>query len=79
MRFCYPFTLTASSRDAKDTPNSYKCIRVESGVQSDQPESIVFFPSAIFLQQIARPAQCPENLTEFPVAHNFSKRDLEGL
>ncbi len=79
MRFCHPFTLTANSRDAQQARVSRKRIGAKAGVQSNQPQLIVFFPSTIFLQQILRPAQSPRNLTEFPFAHNFSKPDLEVL
>lgn len=79
MRFCYPFTLTASSRDAKEAPDSHKCIRAKSGVQCDQPCLIVFSPPSAFLREIARPTRCPENLTEFPFAPNFSLPGVEGI
>jgi hypothetical protein len=78
MRFCHPFPLTANSRDPQQARVSRKR-GAKAGVQSNQPQFIVFFPRAIFLQQIARPIPCPKNLTEFPFAHNFSKHDLEVL
>ena len=55
MRFCYPFALTASSRDSEEAPDSHKCIRTKSGVQCDQPCLIVFSPPSAFLREIARP------------------------
>jgi hypothetical protein len=79
MRFCHAFTLTANSRDGKQARVPRKCVGAKAGVRCDQLQFIVFFPRAIFLQQIARPARYSKNLTEFPFAHNFSKSDLEVL
>ena len=79
MRFCHPSTLTANSCDAKKARVSRKRIGAKAGIRSDQPQLIVLFPSAIFLQPISRPARSPRNLTEFPFGPNFSKPDLELL
>jgi hypothetical protein len=79
MQFCHPFTLTASSCDAKHTSPFHRRIDPKSSVQRDQPHFIVFSPRTIFLRQIAPPTPCPRNLTEFPFAHNFYKPDLEVL
>jgi hypothetical protein len=79
MRFCHPFTLTANSRHGEKALARRKRIGAKSRVQCDQPHFIVFSTHTIFLRPIARPTPCPKNLTEFPFAHNFSKRDLEVL
>ena len=79
MRFCHPFTLTANSRDGEHALARHQRIGAKAGVQSDQPQFIVFFSRAIFFQKIARPTRHPHNLTEFPFATNFSKPDLEVL
>ena len=79
MRFCDLFTLTANSLGSEQALAPHKRIGAKAYVQCDQPQFIVFFPRAIFLQKIARPTRRPENLTEFPFAPNFSKPDLEGL
>jgi hypothetical protein len=79
MRFCHPFTLTANSRDGEQALARHKRIGANAGVQSDQPHCIVLFSRAIFFQKIARPTRHPQNLTEFPFAHNFSKPDLEVI
>ena len=76
MRFCHPFTLTANSRDHEQALICHKRVDPKSRVQ---PHFIFFSPSAIFPKQIASPSPSPENLTEFPFAHNFSKPDLEVL
>jgi hypothetical protein len=79
MRFCHPFTLTANSCDGKQAVPSHRRIGLKPTVQCDQQHLMIFFPRAIVPGQIARPTPCPENLTEFPCAPNFSKPDLEGL
>jgi hypothetical protein len=79
MRFCHPFTLTANSREVEQALARHKSIEAKASVQYDQTQFIVFFSRAIFFQKIARPTRRPENLTEFPFAHNFSKTDLEVL
>lgn len=79
MRFCHPFTLTASPRDSEQTLVRHKRVDPKSSVQRDQPHFVVFFLCTIFRRHIARPAPSPKNLTEFPFAHNFSKPDLEVL
>ncbi len=76
MRFCHPFTLTANSRDHEQALICHKRVDPKSRVQ---PHFIFFSPRAIFPKQIASPSPSPENLTEFPFAHNFSKPDLEVL
>lgn len=76
MRFCHPLTLTANSRDHEQALICHKRVDPKSRVQ---PHFIVFSPRAIFPKQIASPSPSPENLTEFPFAHNFSKPDLEVL
>jgi hypothetical protein len=77
--FVIHLPLTANSRDAKEAPESHKCIRAKSGVQCDQPCLIVFSPPPAFLGEISRPTRCPENLTEFPFAPNFSLPGLEAI
>jgi len=79
MRFCHPFTLTANSRDGEQALARHQRFGAKAGAQSDQPQFTVFFSRAIFFQKIARPTRRPQNLTEFPFAHNFSKPDLEVL
>ena len=77
MPFCHPFTLTANSRDGEQALARHMRIGAKASVRYHQPQFIVFFPRASFFQKIARPTRHPENLTEFPFAHNFSKPDLE--
>ena len=79
MRFCHPFPLTANSRDGEQALVYHKRVDPKSRVQRDQPHFIVFSPPTIFPKQIASPRPSPNNLTEFPFAHNFSKTDLEVL
>lgn len=84
MRFCDLFTLTANSLGSEPALAPHKRIGAKACVQCDQPQFIVFFPRAIFLQliflrKIARPTWRPKNLTEFPFGPNFSKPDLEVL
>jgi hypothetical protein len=78
MRFCHPFTLTASSRDEKQASPFHRRIGLKPTVQCDQPHLIVC-SGAIFRGQIAHPTPCPKNLTESPFGPNFSQPDLEGL
>ena len=79
MRFRYPFTLTASSRDGKQAPACHRRFGPKTSVHCDQTPFIVFSPRTILLSQIARPTQALTNLAEFPFGPNFSKPDLEGL
>ena len=79
MRFCHPFTLTASSHDAEQALVCHQPIGAKASIQGDQTQFLVVFPRAVFLPTIARPTWCRRNLTEIPFAHNFSKPDLEVL
>jgi len=79
MRFCDPFVLTANSYDCEQALARRKRIGAKSSVQCGPTHLIVFSPRAIFLRQIARPTQCPKNLTEFLFGPNFSKPDLGGI
>ena len=76
MRFCHPFPLTANSRDGEQALVCHKRVDPKSRVQ---PHFIVFSPPTIFPKQIASPRPSPNNLTEFPFAHNFSRTDWEVL
>lgn len=79
MRFCYFFDLTASSRDAKQTLARRRRLISGCRIPCGQPHFFVYFRRSIFLGPIIRPILCPQHLTEFPFAHNFSLPDLEGL
>ena len=73
MRFCYPFTLGASSRPGKHALASHQRIGGTSSVRCDQPLSNVFSAATTFLGQMAHSARHPGNLTEFPFEHSFVK------
>jgi hypothetical protein len=79
MRFWHPFTLKANSRDVEQALAHHQRIGAKAGVQSDQPQFIVFFSRTIFFPKSPPPTRRPQNLTKFPFAPNFSKPDLEGL
>jgi hypothetical protein len=79
MRFFDLFTLTANSLETEQALAPHNRIGAKTGVRCAQPQFIVFFPRAIFLQLIARTMRHPKNLTEIPFAPNFSKPDLEVL
>ena len=79
MRFCHPFPLTANTPDGEPALVCHQRVDPKARVQRDQTHFIVFSPRTIFPKQIASPRPSPNNLTEFPFAHNFSKTDLEVL
>ena len=79
MRFCHLFPLTPNSRDGAQALVCPKRADPKSRAQRDQPHFIVVSPRTIRPKQIASPRPSPNNLTEFPFAHNFSKTDLEVL
>ncbi len=79
MRLCHPLTLTAGSRDGRQSRRSHPRIGLEPTVEFHQPHLIVFSPRAIFPGQVARSSPCAKNLTESPFAHNLSKPGLEVL
>lgn len=79
MRFCYFFGLTASSPDARQTLARHRRFVSGSRIPCGQAHLFVYSRRSIFLRPITRPTWCPQNLTEFPFAHNFSMPDLEVL
>ena len=78
MRFCYPFTLITNPRDGEKALARHQRNGLEANPASNA-HFIVSSARAIFLRQIVRLTPCSPNSTEFPVAHNFSKPDLEDL